>query len=127
MPAGLTNSGAADCLSGPGLRAATRHLGLFVGDPSSGGAEVAAAGYARLARTVAQMPIVDNQIRIAMGEWDDQANASWGTPDHVGVFDQAAGGNLKWYVPITPAITEIVQNARVFTEAGDIVFTLTLS
>ena len=127
--AGLTASGRTDCYNGSngGLRGNTRYLSLYVGDPQVSGVEITATGYSRLTRTTGQMPVTSGQIRIAMGEWDDSADASWGTPDYVGVHDAASGGNLKWSVPISPSITEIVAGSRVFTEADDITFQIPLS
>ena len=123
----LTDSGRTDCYSGPGLRGATRWLALYVGDPTSSGVEVTATGYARLQRTTAQMPVTSGEIRVAMGEWDDSADASWGTPTYVAVMSAATGGDVKWYAEISPALAEIVTGSRVFTEAGDVRIQIPLS
>ena len=48
-------------------------------------------------------------------------------PTYVAVYTAATGGTLKWSVEISPAITEIVAGARVFTNAGDITFQIPLS
>ena len=127
--AGLTSSGQNDCYNGSngGLRGATRYLALFIGDPDLAGVEVTGAGYARLERTAAQMPVNGGEIEIVMGEWDDAADESWGTPTYVAVYTAVTGGTLKWSVEISPAITEIVAGARVFTNAGDITFQIPLS
>ena len=85
----LTNAGAGICLSGPGLVAATRHFSLFDGDPDGAGTEVAATAYSRLSRTTGQMVVTDNAVSVAAGEWEDSAQASWGTPTYVGMHSAA--------------------------------------
>ena len=102
-------------------------LALYVGDPSGAGVEVSATGYARLQRTAAQMVVTDNAVAIAMGEWDDSADASWGTPTYVALMDAATAGNLKAYAQISPALSEITTGSRVFTDAGDVTITIPLS
>ena len=123
----LTNAGAEACLNGPSLCGTTRYLAIFTGDPSGAGVEVTAAGYARLARTAAQMPATDNAVSVSAGEWDDSANASWGTPDYFALMTASTGGSVLAYEAISPVITEIVTGSRVFMDAGDITFTLPLS
>ena len=127
--AGLTASGRDDCYNGTngGLRGETRWIALFVGDPDSSGTEVSATGYARLQRTAAQMPVSGGKIRIAAGEFEDAAQASWGTPTFWAVYDAATGGNRKYSAPIAPAISEIAVGARVFTNANDLEFEIPLS
>ena len=125
-----TNAGALICqnaLAGAQQAAATRYLALFIGDPTGAGAEVSGAGYDRLARTAAQMPRADNAISISMGEWDDAADESWGTPTYVAVMDADSGGNVLAYAEIAPALSEIATGSRVFTEAGDITLMIPLS
>ena len=123
----LTNAGAEVCLSGPGLVAATRHYSLFVGDPSGAGVEVSATGYGRLARTTAQQTVTDNAVSVSAGEWEDSAQASWGTPTYVGIHTASSGGDLLAYDDISPALSEIVTGTRVFMNAGDITITIPLS
>lgn len=123
----LTNAGAGVCLSGPGLVAATRHLSLFVGDPTASGVEVTATGYSRLARTTAQMVVTDNAVSVSAGEWEDSAQASWGAPTYVGVHTASSGGDLLAYQQIDPALSEIVAGTRVHANAGDITVTIPLS
>ena len=112
-----TNEGALICqnaLAGVAQAAASRYLALFVGDPTGAGAEVSAAGYARLERTAAQMPRNNNAISINMGEWDDAADESWGTPDYVALMDADSGGNVAVaYAQIAPALAEITTGSRV--------------
>ena len=63
-----------------------------------------------------------------MGEWDDSANASWGTPTWVTGFHSAlTGGTLYWEAEISPALSEITTGTRVFTNAGDVTLTVPLS
>ena len=84
MPA--TNAGATlmlQAMHGAAIAAATKYLALFDGDPTGAGVEVSGAGYARLARSTAQLPITANALSVNMGEWDDSADASWGTPDYI--------------------------------------------
>ena len=123
----VTNAGAGLCLSGPGLVAATRYFSLYVGDPSGAGTEVSATGYARLSRTAANMTVTDNAVSVAAGEWEDSAQASWGTPTYVGMHSAAAGGTLYAYELISPALSEIITGTRVYAEAGDITITIPLS
>ena len=123
----LTNAGATQCLNGSSLCGTTRYLGLYVGNPSSGGVEVSATGYSRLSRTSAQMPATNNAVSVSAGEWDDSANASWGTPDYFALMTASSGGTVLAYEAISPVITEIVTGSRVFMNAGDITFTLPLS
>ena len=125
-----TNDGANICqraLAGNAISAATRYLALYVGDPTSSGVEVSATGYSRLSRTAAQLPVTNNGISTNMGEWDDSANASWGTPTYVALMSASSGGDVLAYGQLSPAISEIVTGTRVFTEAGDITFTIPLS
>ena len=123
----LTNAGAGLCLSGPGLVAATRHFSLFVGVPGGAGTEVSATAYSRLSRTTAQMPVTDNAVSVAAGEWEDSAQASWGTPTYVGMHSAATGGTLYAYVEISPTLSEIITGTRVFANVGDITITIPLS
>ena len=125
--AGLTSSGRNDLYNGTagGFRGQTRHLALFVGDPDSGGTEVSATGYSRLQRTATQMPVSGTSVQIAVGEWDDSADASWGTPTYLALYTSATGGTRKWSVLISPALGEITTGSRVFTNAGDITFEIT--
>ena len=126
----LLNPGATimlNALAGAAAVAATRYVGLFVGQPSAGGVEPSAAGYARLARTAAQQVVANNVISISAGEWDDSADASWGTPDWIGVYTAAVGGDLIWESEISPDLAEITASTRVFTEMGDIDFTIPLA
>ena len=125
-----TNAGALICqnaLAGAAQAAASRYLALFAGDPTGAGAEVTGAGYARLERTAAQLPRADNTISIGMGEWDDAADESWGTPDYVALMDADSGGDVLAYAQIAPALGEITTGSRVFTEAGDITLMIPLS
>ena len=126
----LLNAGAAlmlNALSGAAQSAATRYLSLYVGQPSVSGTEVSATGYARLARTAAQITVSNNELSVNMGEWDDSANASWGTPTWVGFHDAVTGGDLLFEAEISPALSEIVTGTRVFTNAGDVELTIPLS
>ena len=123
----LTNAGAGICLSGPGLVAATRHFSLFDGDPDGAGTEVAATAYSRLSRTTAQMVVTDNAVSVAAGEWEDSAQASWGTPTYVGMHSAATGGTLYAYQEISPTLSEIITGTRVFANVGDITITIPLS
>ena len=123
----LTNAGAGLCLSGPGLVAATRHFSLFDGDPDGAGTEVAATAYTRLSRTTGQMVVTDNAVSVAAGEWEDSAQASWGTPTYVGMHSAATGGTLYAYQEISPTLSEIITGTRVFANAGDITITIPLS
>lgn len=123
----LTNAGAGLCLSGPGLVAATRHFSLYVGDPDGAGVEVSETGYSRLNRTTAQMVVTDNAVSVAAGEWEDSAQASWGTPTYVGMHSASTGGTLYAYVLISPTLAEIITGTRVFANAGDITITIPLS
>ena len=100
-------------------------MALFVGDPDSGGVEVSATGYSRLSRTAAQMPVSGTEVQIDMGEWDDSADASWGTPTYIALYTASSGGTRKWSALISPALGEITTGSRVFTEAGDITFEIT--
>ena len=123
----LTNAGAGLCLSGPGLVAATRHFSLYVGDPSGSGTEVSATGYGRLSRTTSQMTVTNNAVSVSAGEWEDSAQASWGTPTYVGMHSAASGGTLYAYQEISPSLSEIITGTRVFANAGDITITIPLS
>ena len=123
----LTNSGAQVCLDGPGLAAVTRYIGLFVGNPNGSGVEVSASGYARLTRTAGQMPVANNVVTINAGEWSASTEASWGTPDYIGVFTTAGGGTLLAYEEISPALAGILMGARVFSNTGDITVTIPLA
>ena len=126
----LLNEGAEimmQAMSGMAINASTRYLSLFVGQPSVSGAEVTGTGYARLARTAAQITVTDNELSVDMGEWDDSADASWGTPTWVGYHTALTGGNLLFEAQISPSLTEIVTGTRVFTNAGDITLTVPLS
>ena len=123
----FTNLGAQHCLNGDSLCGETRYLALFDGNPTSGGTEVSGTGYARLARTSAQMPVTNNAVSISAGEWDDSADVSWGTPDYVALMQALTGTTVMAYAAISPAITEIVQGSRVFMNAADITATIPLS
>ena len=123
----LTNAGAGLCLSGPGLVAATRYWALFVGNPTSSGAEVSATGYSRLARTTSQMIVTNNAVSISAAEWEDSAEASWGTPTYVAMMSAQNGGSVLAYELISPALVEIITGTRVYTEAGDLTITIPLS
>lgn len=120
-----TNEGARVSLDGPGFAAANRWLAAFVGDPTGAGVEVSATGYARLQRTPAQMPVTNNRVVFNMLEWEDSAQASWGTPNYVAIMDAAVGGNVLAYVMIS--IGTITSGSRVFAEAGDIAVEIPLS
>ena len=125
---GLTNLGAGLCLSGPGLVAADRWFSLFLGDPEGVGVEVAAAGYARLARTPAQLVVANNVFSVTAGEWDDSADVSWGVPTHVGIHTDLDGADsLVFGQIIDPVLSEIIAGTRVFAGAGDLTFTLALA
>ena len=124
----FTNAGASACLNGAnGLVGTTRWLALYVGDPTASGVEVSATGYARLQRTTAQMTVTDNAVSFAMAEWDDSADASWGTPDYVALVDADSSGNILAYAEISPVLSEITTGSRVFENAGDITVTIPLS
>ena len=126
----LLNAGAElmlQAMEGAAIAAATKYLSLYVGQPSGSGVEVSAAGYARLPRTAAQITVNANSLSVNMGEWDDNADASWGTPDWVGFHTVASGGTLLWEAEISPALSEITTGTRVFTDAGDITLTVPLS
>ena len=123
----LTNAGAAVCLSGPGLVAATRYIALYVGDPSGSGIEVSALGYVRLERTVAQMTVADNVVLVAAGEWEDSALESWGSPTWCGVLTAVSGGLLLAYAVLAPAPGAIPVGTEVSLNAGDISITIPLS
>ena len=106
-----TNAGATLMLQpmrGATVAAATKYLALYVGDPTSGGTEVTGTGYARLERTTTQISITNNELSVSMGEWDDSADVSWGTPDYVALMSALTGGNVLFYGLLSPAITEIV-------------------
>ena len=125
-----TNAGATLMLQpmrGALVAAATKYLALYVGDPTSGGTEVTGTGYARLARSITQISIANNVLSVTMGEWDDSADVSWGTPDYVALMSALTGGNVLFYGLLSPALTEIVAGTRVFTNTGDITFTIPLS
>ena len=125
-----TNAGATLMLQpmrGATVAAATKYLALYVGDPTSGGTEVTGTGYARLERSTTQISITNNELSVSMGEWDDSADVSWGTPDYVALMSALTGGNVLFYGLLSPAITEIVAGTRVFTNTGDITFTIPLS
>ena len=125
-----TNAGATLMLQpmrGALVAAATKYLALYVGDPTSGGTEVTGTGYARLERSTTQISITNNELSVTMGEWDDSADVSWGTPDYVALMSALTGGNVLFYGLLSPAITEIVAGTRVFTNTGDITFTIPLS
>lgn len=123
----LTNEGAKACLDGTnGLVGATRYFALATGSGGTG-TEVSATGYARLARTTAQMTVTNNAVSVAAGEWEDSAEASWGTPTEVRMYDASTGGNMLAYEAIFPALSEIGVGARVFLNAGDITITIPLS
>ena len=125
-----TNAGATLMLQpmrGALVAAATKYLALYVGDPTSGGTEVTGTGYARLARSTTQISITNNELSVTMGEWDDSADVSWGTPDYVALMSALTGGNVLFYGLLSPALTEIVAGTRVFTNTGDITFTIPLS
>ena len=84
-----TNAGATLMLQpmrGALVAAATKYLALYVGDPTSGGTEVTGTGYARLERSTTQISITNNELSVTMGEWDDSADVSWGTPDYVALM-----------------------------------------
>ena len=126
----LLNEGAAIMLSaiaGSAQAAATRYIGLSVGQPSASGVEVSATGYARLARTAAQITVTGNVLSVNMGEWDDSADASWGAPTWVGFYTALTGGTLLFEAQISPALSEIVTGTRVFTNAGDVQLTVPLA
>ena len=123
----LTNEGARICLAGPGLVAVTRWLALFVGDPTSGGTEVSATGYARLQRTTAQMVVTNNAVSFALSEWEDSVQATWGTPTYIALMDAVRSGNNLAYGELSPALQELIVGARVFQEAGDFTVTIPLS
>ena len=126
----LLNAGAElmlQAMGGQAIAAATKYLGLYVGQPSVSGVEVSATGYARLARTAAQIPVSDNVLSVNMGEWDDSADASWGTPTWVGFHTAASGGTLLFEAEISHALSEIVTGTRVFTNAGDVTLTVPLA
>ena len=125
-----TNAGATLMLQpmrGATVAAATKYLALYVGDPTSGGTEVTGTGYARLERSTTQISITNNELSVTMGEWDDSADVSWGTPDYVALMSALTGGNVLFYGLLSPALTEIVAGTRVFTNTGDITFTIPLS
>lgn len=113
-----TNEGARLALEGPGFAAANRWLAAFVGDPTDTGVEVSATGYSRLMRTPAQMPVTNNQVRFSMFEWEDSANASWGTPTYVAVMDAATDGNVLAYA--TVSVGDIPTGSRVFGQEGNV-------
>ena len=126
----LTNAGAGimlQAISGLAMSSAVRHCSLHVGQPSASGVEVTGTGYARLARNAATASINQNIMTVAMGEWDDSADASWGTPTWLGVYTTLTGGTLLWELELSPTISEIVTGTRVFTNAGDIEFRVPLS
>ena len=124
----FTNAGASACLNGAnGLVGTTRWLALYVGDPTASGVEVSATGYARLQRTTAQMVVTDNAVSFAMAEWDDSADASWGTPTYVALVDADSSGNILAHAEISPVLSEITTGSRVFENAGDITVTIPLS
>ena len=92
-----TNAGATLMLQpmrGALVAAASKYLALYVGDPTSGGTEVTGTGYARLERTTTQISITNNELSVSMGEWDDSADVSWGTPDYVALMSALTGGNV---------------------------------
>ena len=126
----LLNAGATlmlQTLSGLAMSAATRYFSLHVGQPSTSGVEVTGTGYARLARNAASHSVNQNILSLAMGEWDDSADASWGTPTWIGCYTALTGGTLLWELELSPALSEIVTGTRVFTNAGDIEFRVPLS
>ena len=126
----LLNPGATvalNAISGAAQAASTRYLSLNVGQPSVSGVEVSATGYARLARTAAEITVSNNELSVDMGEWDDSADASWGTPTWVGFHTALTGGDLLFEAEISPALSEIVTGTRVFTNAGDVTLTVPLS
>ena len=126
----LLNEGAQlmlQAMGGQAIAVATKYISLFVGRPSTTGTEVSATGYARLARTAAQISVNNNVLSVTMGEWDDSADASWGTPTWVGFHTALTGGTLLFEAEISPALSEIVTGTRVFTNAGDVALTVPLA
>lgn len=75
------------------------HIALYTSDPQDDnlGTEVSALSYARqpitFARTNSEL---DNTGSVAFPE----ATESWGTITHIGILDQASGGNLIMHGPL---------------------------
>ena len=111
-------------MGGQAIAAASKYVSLFDGQPSVSGTEVTGTGYARLARTAAQISVNNNILSVTMGEWDDSADVSWGTPTWVGFHTALTGGTLLFEAQISPGLTEIVAGTRVFTNAGDVELTV---
>jgi hypothetical protein len=71
--------------------ASNLYLGLFVGNPESGGTEVSQSSYYR--RGISFNVVTDNLATNA-ADIDFIINESFGLIDYVGVFDALTGGNL---------------------------------
>ena len=127
-----TNAGATLMLQpmrGALVAAATKYLALYDGNPDSGGTEVTGTGYARLERSTTQISITNNELSVSAWENGTTAptcqlgNAGLRCPD----VSYLTGGNVLFYGLLSPALTEIVAGTRVFTNTGDITFTIPLS
>jgi len=71
------------------------YLGLFLGNPVEGGAEVNKVSYSRQNVSF---------IKLTSGEWNNDSDISfglatedWGTITHLAFFDSATGGNMMFY------------------------------
>ena len=125
----LTNAGTQVCLKGPGLFAVTRYASLHTGDRSyrtSSQLSLPSANMSRLEVTPAEAVGSDNRVEIAMQDWINGVTENWGDPTILGWYTADSGGTLLAWSAIVD-IDAIVAGDRVYTEAGDINFTLPLS
>ena len=94
----LLNAGAElmlNAMEGAAIAAATKYLSLYVGQPvrqRHGGERDGLRSTG--AHSGSDQPSADNVLSVNMGEWDDSANASWGTPTWVGFHSALTGGTL---------------------------------
>ena len=91
------------------------YVGLYSAAPSDagGGTELTGSGYARVAvpNNSANWVESSGKIQNANQIVYAAATANWLAAVAVGLFDALTGGNMLFFVPLTPSVT-ILQNAK---------------
>tara|TARA_R110000764_G_scaffold50139_2_gene110590 strand:- start:2927 stop:3310 length:384 start_codon:yes stop_codon:yes gene_type:complete len=100
--------------------AAQLYLGLYNGDPATGGVEVSGGGYSR---RYAEFSMVSNSKATNALDVDFQVLQSWGTVTHLAVGDADTGGNLLVTAPLSAPLNTGGIN-QIILRSGDLTIEL---
>lgn len=107
-------------------------LGLHTSIPTEGDDaqqrnEISAESYGRIRNVPEQWTVNDNVASINIDKnWPTPAE-EWGIPMYLGIWTEEDGGDLLAYQVLSEDAAKILTNMAVFTNAGDVVLTISLS